>query len=75
MIVAMHVQLIQYDERGRRATFYVTGMEHSTTSSTACSRCSGQRERTLSGSAMGGAIGGKAARAYLFTPVPLLATS
>ena len=29
------VQLTQYDERGWRATFYVTGMEHSATSSTA----------------------------------------
>ena len=29
------VQLTQYDERGWRATFYVSGMEHSATSSTA----------------------------------------
>ena len=29
------VQLTQYEERGWRATFYVTGMEHSATSSTA----------------------------------------
>jgi hypothetical protein len=29
------VQLTQYDERGWRATFYVTGMEHSATSSKA----------------------------------------
>jgi hypothetical protein len=29
------VQLTQYDERGWRATFYVTGMEHSATSATA----------------------------------------
>jgi hypothetical protein len=29
------VQLTQYDERGWRVTFYVTGMEHSATSSTA----------------------------------------
>jgi hypothetical protein len=28
------VQLTQYDERGWRATFYVTGIEHSATSST-----------------------------------------
>jgi hypothetical protein len=40
IIVGMHrqgydVQLTQYDERGWRATFYVTGMEHSATSSTA----------------------------------------
>ena len=28
------VQLTQYDERGWRATFYVTGMEHSATSAT-----------------------------------------
>src|SRR5215470_13749220 len=28
------VQLTQYDERGWRATFYVTGMEHSPTSAT-----------------------------------------
>jgi hypothetical protein len=40
VIVGMHrqgydVQLTQYDERGWRATFYVTGMEHSATSSTA----------------------------------------
>ena len=41
VIVGMHrqgydIQLTQYDERGWRATFYVTGMEHSATSSTAC---------------------------------------
>jgi hypothetical protein len=40
VVVGMHrqgydVQLTQYDERGWRATFYVTGMEHSTTSATA----------------------------------------
>jgi hypothetical protein len=40
IIVGMHrqgydAQLTQYDERGWRATFYVTGMEHSATSSTA----------------------------------------
>jgi hypothetical protein len=29
------IQLTQYDERGWRATFYVTGMEHSATSATA----------------------------------------
>ena len=29
------VQLTQYDERGWRATFYITGMEHSATSATA----------------------------------------
>jgi hypothetical protein len=29
------VQLTQYDERGWRATFYVTGMEHAATSATA----------------------------------------
>jgi hypothetical protein len=29
------VQLTQYDEHGWRATFYVTGMEHSATSATA----------------------------------------
>jgi len=28
------LQLTQYDERGWRATFYVTGMEHSPTSAT-----------------------------------------
>jgi hypothetical protein len=38
--VGMHrqgydMQLTQYDERGWRATFYVTGMEHSLTSDTA----------------------------------------
>src|SRR5687767_14763058 len=38
--VGMHhqgydVQLTQYDEGGWRATFYVTGMEHSATSATA----------------------------------------
>jgi hypothetical protein len=37
--VGMHrqgfdVQLTQYDERGWRATFYTTGMEHSPTSAT-----------------------------------------
>jgi ABC transporter substrate binding protein len=37
--VGMHrqgfdLQLIQYDERGWRATFYTTGMEHSPTSAT-----------------------------------------
>ena len=37
--VGMHrqgydLQLAQYDERGRRATFYTTGMEHSPTSVT-----------------------------------------
>jgi len=37
--VGMHrqgydLQLTQYDERGWRATFYVTGMEHSPTSAT-----------------------------------------
>ena len=40
VVTGMHrqgydVQLTQYDERGWRATFYVTGMEHSATSSTA----------------------------------------
>jgi hypothetical protein len=40
VVVGMHrhgydVQLTQYDERGWRATFYVTGMEHSATSATA----------------------------------------
>jgi hypothetical protein len=40
VIAGMHrhgydVQLTQYDERGWRATFYITGMEHSATSSTA----------------------------------------
>jgi hypothetical protein len=30
-----NLQLTQYDERGWRATFYTTGMEHSTTSATA----------------------------------------
>jgi hypothetical protein len=39
VVVGMHrqgydVQLTQYDERGWRATFYVSGMEHSATSST-----------------------------------------
>jgi hypothetical protein len=38
--VGMHrqgydLQLTQYDERGWRATFYTTGMEHSPTSATA----------------------------------------
>ena len=28
------LQLTQYDERGWRATFYTTGMEHSPTSAT-----------------------------------------
>ena len=43
--VGMHrqgfdLQLTQYDERGWRATFYTTGMEHSPTSATgtACER-------------------------------------
>src|SRR5687767_14978900 len=40
VVVGMHrqgydVQLTQYDERGWRATFYVTGMEHSATRATA----------------------------------------
>src|SRR5687768_16028188 len=40
VIAGMHrqgydVQLTQYDERGWRATFYLTGMEHSATSATA----------------------------------------
>jgi len=40
IVVGMHrqgyaLQFTQYDERGWRATFYVTGMEHSATSSTA----------------------------------------
>jgi hypothetical protein len=40
VIVGMHrqgydVQLTQYDERGWRATFYTSGMEHSATSATA----------------------------------------
>lgn len=40
VIAGMHrqgydVQLTQYNERGWRATFYVTGMEHSATSATA----------------------------------------
>jgi hypothetical protein len=40
IVVGMHrqrydVQLTQYDERGWRTTFYVTGMEHSATSATA----------------------------------------
>jgi hypothetical protein len=30
-----HLQLTRYDEKGWRATFYTTGMEHSTTSATA----------------------------------------
>lgn len=36
------LQLTQYDRRGRRATFYATGMEHSLTSAT-----SGLRRRGL----------------------------
>src|SRR5262245_32297526 len=40
IVVGMHrqgydLQLTQYDERGWRATFYATGMEHSPTSATA----------------------------------------
>jgi hypothetical protein len=40
IVVGMHrqgydLQLTQYDEQGWRATFYVTGMEHSATSATA----------------------------------------
>ena len=40
VVTGMHrqgydLQLTQYDERGWRATFYVTGMEHSATSATA----------------------------------------
>jgi hypothetical protein len=40
VVVGMHrqgygVQLTQYNERGWRATFYTTGMEHSGTSATA----------------------------------------
>jgi len=40
IIVGMHrqgydAQLTQYDERGWRGTFYMTGIEHSATSSTA----------------------------------------
>jgi hypothetical protein len=40
VVVGMHrqgydLQLTQYDERGWRGTFYVTGMEHSATSATA----------------------------------------
>ena len=31
------LQLTQYDERGWRATFYTTGMEHSPTSATGTS--------------------------------------
>src|SRR5262245_8917499 len=39
VVVGMHrqdfdLQLTQYDERGWRATFYVTGVEHSPTSAT-----------------------------------------
>jgi hypothetical protein len=39
IVAGMHhhgfdVQLTQYDERGWRATFYVTGMEHSPTGAT-----------------------------------------
>jgi len=39
VVVGMHrqgydLQLTQYDERGWRATFYTTGMEHSPTSAT-----------------------------------------
>ena len=40
IVAGMHrqgfdLQLTQYDERGWRATFYTTGMEHSPTSATA----------------------------------------
>ena len=40
VVLGMHrkgydVQLTQYDERGWRATFYTTGMEHSATSASA----------------------------------------
>src|SRR5687768_5880746 len=40
IVVGMHrqsydIEFMQYDERGWRATFYVTGVEHSPTSSTA----------------------------------------
>ena len=39
VVVGMHrqgfdLQLTQYDDRGWRATFYATGMEHSPTSAT-----------------------------------------
>jgi hypothetical protein len=33
--VGRHLQLTRYDEKGWRATFYTTGMEHSPTSATA----------------------------------------
>jgi hypothetical protein len=46
------IQLTQYDERGWRATFYTTGMEHSPISATGtawertlCGRRSGRRGR------------------------------
>src|SRR6266566_5870413 len=55
--VGMHrqgydLQLTQYDERGWRATFYVTGMEHSPTSATGTGW-----ERTVARDAAGG-VGG-----------------
>ena len=34
MLLRYDLQLTRYDEKGRRATFYSTGMEHSPTSAT-----------------------------------------
>jgi DNA-binding MltR family transcriptional regulator len=57
VVVGMHrqgydLQLTEYDERGWRATFYTTGMEHSATGGTASAfedtrgaRCSGRRRK------------------------------
>jgi hypothetical protein len=43
------LQLTQYDDRGWRATFYTTGMEHSSTSATgtATTRDDVDRERRI----------------------------
>jgi hypothetical protein len=40
------LQLTQYDDRGWRATFYTTGMEHSPTSATGAARNS-KRDASL----------------------------
>jgi hypothetical protein len=72
--VGMHrqgydLQLTQYDERGWRATFYTTGMEHSPTSATGTG-WEPTPGRAVQRAAWGGAEGGRSERdgGYDFSP-------
>jgi hypothetical protein len=47
------LQLTRYDEKGWRATFYTTGMEHSPTSATGAHAVAGDAARGVGGADTG----------------------